>query len=160
MEGEKMKCTQIEKMISRYIDDELSLDEKKAFTLHIQDCSGCRKELEETQAVHELFGSAERFSAPYGFATRVMANLEEKESSGFWGFLALRPFFLRAVEVAFTLIMIVIGLISGNVLVAERGASQREASVERALSLDVFQATPPDSIAGIYVTMMGVGDER
>jgi anti-sigma factor RsiW len=160
MEGEKMKCSRIQKMISRFIDCELSLDEKKSFALHIQDCSGCRKELEETQAVHKLFVSAERFPAPYGFATRVMANLEEKEPSRFRRIFTLRPFFLRAVEAAFTLIMIVIGLISGNVLVAERSVPQREASVERALSLDVFQATPPDSIAGIYVTMMGVGDER
>ena len=155
-----MKCSRIQKMISRYIDDELSLDEKKSFALHIQDCSGCRKELEETQAVHELFASAERFSAPYGFTTRVIANLEEKESSWFRGVFALRPFFLRAVEVTFALIIMIIGVISGNLLVAERSVPQGEASVERALSLDVFQATPPDSIAGAYVTMMGVGDER
>jgi len=123
-----MKCSRIQKMISRYIDDELSLDEKRSFALHIQDCSGCRKELEETQAVHELFASAERFSAPYGFTTRVMANLEEKESSGFWGFLALRPFFLRAVEVAFALVVVIVGIISGNLLVAS-GAFLKERRV-------------------------------
>ena len=118
-----MKCSQIRKMISPYVDDELSPDEKKIFTSHIQECPACRKELEEIQSVHELFASAERLLCPLGFATRVMANLEETEetaSRGCGAFSLLRPFFLRTVEVAFALVVMLIGVISGNLLVADR----------------------------------------
>lgn len=154
-----MKCSQITKMISRHIDNDLGPEEKRLFQLHVQDCPGCKHELGEVLAVHELFASTERFSAPYGFFTRVMANLETKEPSWLWGILTLRPFFLRAVEVAFALVIILIGMVSGNLLVADR-TSGRQTAVEESFSLDLFQATPPDSIGGIYVQMMGVGDER
>jgi anti-sigma factor RsiW len=154
-----MKCSEIRKVISQYVDDELSVDEKKGFACHIEDCPGCKEALKEVQAVHELFASAQRFPAPNGFTTRVMANLEEKEPSWFWSFLTFRPFFLRAVEVAFALVIILIGMVSGNLLVADR-TSGRQTGVQESFSLDLFQATPPDSIGGIYVQMMGVGDER
>jgi anti-sigma factor RsiW len=160
MEGENMKCGQIRKTISQYVDDELGQDEKKAFASHIQGCSACREEVKEAQAIHGLFASAERFPAPHGFTTRVMANLEEKELSWFRGVFALRPFFVRAAEVAFAVIIMIIGVVSGNVLVADRDVPQRETSVGQSLSLDLFQATPPDSIAGVYVTMMGARDEK
>jgi anti-sigma factor RsiW len=162
MEGEKMKCSQIEKMISRYVDNDLGLEEKRLFELHIQECPGCKHELEEVRAVHELFTSAERFPAPYGFTTRVMANLEAKEPSWLWQLFTFRPFFLRAVEVAFALVVIVIGMVSGSVLVADRTSEKQavQATVQESFSLDLFEATPPGSIGGAYMQVMGAGDER
>jgi anti-sigma factor RsiW len=162
MEGEKMKCSQITKMVSRYIDNDLGPEEKRPFELHIQDCAGCRKELEEIRAVHELFASAEKFPAPHGFTTRVMANVEAKEPSWFWQLFTLRPFFLRTVEVAFALIIMIIGVFSGNLLVADRTSERQtvQATVQESFSLDLFQTTPSDSVGGAYVRLMGAGDER
>jgi anti-sigma factor RsiW len=155
-----MDCIKARKLLSASIDNELKPDENEEFVHHLQACGSCSRELKELLSIHELFEGAERYQAPYGFATRVMANLEAKEPSWLWQLFTFRPFFLRAVEVAFALIIMIIGAISGNLLVTDRAVTQREASVEQSLSLDVFQATPPDSIAGIYVMMMGVQDER
>jgi anti-sigma factor RsiW len=157
-----MGCSQIKKMFSRYVDDDLGPEEKRLFALHIQDCSGCRHELEEVRSVHELFASAERFEAPSGFTTRVMANLEVKEPSWLWGFFTVRPFFIRAVEVAFALVVVVIGMVSGSALVADRTSERQavQATVQESFSLDLFQATPPGSIGGAYMQVMGAGDER
>ena len=44
-----MKCSQIRKMISPYVDNELAPDELKLFTSHIQECPACKEELEEMQ---------------------------------------------------------------------------------------------------------------
>jgi anti-sigma factor RsiW len=155
-----MDCIKARRLLSASIDNQLKPDESEEFVCHLQACESCSRELKELFSIHELFESAERYQAPYGFATRVMANLEAGEPSWLWGVFNLRPFFLRTVEVAFALIIMIIGVISGNLLVTDRAVPQREASVEQSLSLDVFQATPPDSIAGIYVMMMGVRDER
>ena len=157
-----MKCSQIRKMISRYVDDDLGPEEERLFQFHVQDCSGCKHELEETQAIHSLFASAERFQAPYGFTTRVMANLEAKETSWLRQLFTLRPFFLRTVEVAFGLIIMIIGVVSGNLLVVDRTSGRQavQATVQASFSLDLFQATPPDSVGGAYVRLMGAGDER
>jgi predicted anti-sigma-YlaC factor YlaD len=148
---ENMKCRHARKMISQYIDEELSPDEKKDFESHIQSCASCKEELEETRALHQLFASAKRFAAPYGFATRVLANLEEKER---------RPFLLRTAQVAFALVIMTIGIISGNLLLAERADHIGQTAVQETFSLDLFQATPPGSIGGIYDTLMRPSHER
>ncbi len=155
-----MKCSQIRKMISPFVDDELGPDQAKIFISHIQGCPACQESLEETMSIHQLFDPAERFEAPYGFATRVMARIEENEKSApFWGFFTLQPVFLRAVEVAFALIVVFIGMVSGNLLVTGR-TPERPMTVQESFSLDLFQATPPDSIGGVYVTLAGAADER
>ena len=155
-----MICSQVKPMISRYVDQDLDPDEKKALEHHIRACSGCKEAVEGQTAIHHLFGSAERFEAPYGFATRVMTRIEENEKRApFWGFFTLQPFFLRAVELAFALIVIGIGMVSGNMLVAGR-TPERPLTVQESFSLDLFQATPLDSIGGVYVTLAGATDER
>lgn len=150
-----MRCKQARQMISQYIDEALGPDERNAFVSHIRDCAACREELEETRAVHRMFASAERFSAPYGFATRVLANLEEKEGARPWSLLGLRTFFLRATQVGFALVVMIIGIASGNLLLVDRTRPNGQATVQEAFSLDLFQATPPDSIGGIYLEVAG-----
>ena len=157
-----MKCSQIKELISRYVDDDLGPDEQETFTLHVRDCADCRKELEEIQAIHTLFASAERFAAPHGFATRVVAHLEEREPSRFWGFLAFHRTLLRAAELVLALVVFAIGIISGNVLMADRTSEEQTvlANVHSSFSLDLFQAAPPGSVGGAYVSLVGAADER
>ena len=147
-----MKCKQVRKKISQYMD-ELVLDEKEAFASHIRDCAACREVLEETRAVHKMFANAERFSAPYGFATRVMANLEEKDPTWLRILPSFKSFFLRSAEVAFALAVLTIGIVSGNLLLEDKTPVHRQ--VQESFSLDLFQATPPDSIGGIYLAYVG-----
>ncbi|MBI4764802.1 MAG: zf-HC2 domain-containing protein [Deltaproteobacteria bacterium] len=155
-----MKCSTVKPMISRYVDQDLDPDEKKAFELHLRECPGCEEALAGQMAVHHLFSSTERFEAPYGLATRVMARIEENEKrTPFWGFFTLQPTFLRAVEIAFALMVVFIGMVSGNLLVAGR-TPERPLTVQESFSLDLFQATPPDSIGGVYVKLTGASDER
>jgi anti-sigma factor RsiW len=158
-----MKCSQIRKLISPYVDNELTPDELKVFASHIQGCPACKEELEELQSVHRLFVSAERFEAPFGFATRVVAHLDETEEAGLFSrlrrLLTGQPVFLRTVEVAFALVIMLVGVMSGNMLVADRTPGTQP-TIQETFSLDLFQATPPDSIGGIYVSLMGTTNEK
>jgi anti-sigma factor RsiW len=155
-----MKCRHVRKMISQYVDNELTPDERKDFDSHIQSCASCRDELEEILALHELFASAQRFPAPYGFATRVLANLGEKERSRAGRIFGFRPYSLRAAQVAFALVVMTVGVISGNMLLPERTEHIGQTAVQETFSLDLFQATPPGSIGGIYNTLMRPGNEK
>jgi anti-sigma factor RsiW len=157
---ENMKCRHAKRMISQYVDDELGLDEKKGFDSHIQSCAACREALEEVRSLHRLFASAERFPAPYGFATRVLANLDEKEGARVRGLFSTRPLLLRAAQVAFALLVMTVGVVSGNMLLTERTGSIGQTAVQETFSLDLFQATPPGSIGGIYDTLMRPSHEK
>jgi anti-sigma factor RsiW len=155
-----MKCRHVKKMISQYVDDELSLDDKEDFDSHIRSCASCREGLEEIRALHRLFASSRRFPAPYGFATRVLANLQEKEGSRLRSLLSVRPFFLRAAQVGFALVVMTVGIISGNMLLPERADHIGQTAVHETFSLHLFQATPPGSIGGIYNTLMESSHEK
>jgi anti-sigma factor RsiW len=155
-----MKCRHARKMISQYVDDELTPDERRDFDSHIQSCASCRNELEETLGLHELFASAEKFPAPYGFATRVLANLDEKERSREGRIFGFRPFFLRTAQVAFAIIVMTVGVISGNLLLPESTDHIGQRAVQETFSLDLFQATPPGSIGGVYDTLMRPSNEK
>jgi anti-sigma factor RsiW len=155
-----MQCSGIKELISSYIDDQLGPGEKEDFSFHLRSCPGCREALEEAQAVHELFASAGRFSAPYGFTTRVMARLMTEEPSPWWAVFTGRPLVLRAMEWGFALVVIVSGLLLGNLLVPERVPPQRPVTIQESFSLDLFQAAPSDSIGSIYLTLAEATDEK
>jgi anti-sigma factor RsiW len=154
-----MKCPVVKNMFSEYIDDELPQDRKEAVNLHLRECEACRNKLDEFLAVHGLFASAEHFSAPYGFSTRVIANLEDGKES-VWRKMFFRPVFLRAIEVTFALIILIVGLISGNLLTARKPPALTSAEVRQSFALDLFEATPTGSIGGVYASMTEVGNER
>ncbi len=148
-----MECAQVKQMTSRYVDQDLAPHEKRTFEHHLGECPSCQEAMEKQKAVHDLLGSAEKFKAPIGFAAKVMARIEEKERRpSFWGFFTLQPVFLRAVEVAFALVIVFIGMVSGNMLVTSK-TPERPVTVQESFSLDLFQATPPNSIGGIYLTL-------
>jgi len=155
-----MQCSEIKELISSYIDDQLGPDEKEAFSFHIRSCPGCREVLEEVQAVHELFASAGRFSAPYGFTTRVMASLETKEPVRWRALFTLQPIILPAMKVAFALIVAITGMVLGHLLAVDKATPPRTLSIQEAFSLDLFQAAPPDSLGGVYVALAEDSHER
>jgi anti-sigma factor RsiW len=155
-----MKCRHAKKMISPYVDDELSPRRKRDFESHIRSCASCRDGLQEARALHLLFSSAERFPAPYGFAARVMATLGEKEASRMPGLPGFRPLVFRAAQVVLALVVMTIGIVSGSVLLTERTERFGQTAVQETFSIDLFQATPPGSIGGIYNTLMRPGYEE
>ncbi len=60
------------------------------------------------------------------------------------------------------LVVFMIGIVSGNVLMADRTSAKQTvlANVHSSFSLDLFQATPPGSVGGAYVSLVGAADER
>jgi anti-sigma factor RsiW len=155
-----MKCTHMKKLITAYLDRELDADETAAVEDHIEGCEACRKEAAEYDALRSIFTSAERFEAPYGFGTRVMSALKEAESPGLWRTFSFQPLFLRIAGLAFVLLIMIMGAISGSLLVSGIPRVAVEAGVRQAFSLDLFEATPPGSLSGVYVAMTGAGHER
>jgi anti-sigma factor RsiW len=156
-----MGCRRMKKIISLYIDGELSATDRESFLLHIGKCERCCGELIEARAVHRLFAEAGRSQAPYGFTARVMANLEQKELPGkrIRDLFVFRPFLPRVAGVAFALSVMAFGIVAGNRLILDNAVLQEQAGIEQAFSLDVFQATPPDSIGGVYESIVGARNE-
>jgi hypothetical protein len=66
----------------------------------------------------------------------------------------------RAAQVVLALVVMTIGIVSGSVLLTERTERFGQTAVQETFSIDLFQATPPGSIGGIYNTLMRPGYEE
>jgi anti-sigma factor RsiW len=149
-----MSCPKT-KLISAYLDKELGLGEKTVFEAHVQGCASCSHTVEEMRSLRAAFANVERHPAPYGFATRVMARtaeLEKKEAPWFV------PFFVRFAEAAVLLVVITVGILAGKVMTNSSPATTT--NISSALSLDMFDATPPGSLGNAYLAMTEAQNEK
>lgn len=75
-----MKCRQARKMLSPYIDDELSDEERASLEEHLGSCEACRSELETlrqiSQGLKEIY---QQVKAPPNFVDSVMKRIQELE---------------------------------------------------------------------------------
>ena len=150
-----MKCSKARKLISPYIDGELTERDCRILEDHTKVCHKCRAEFEEGKELHNLFANADKFKAPYGFHTRVMANI----SAGNIRVNSRVPFFVRLAEAGFIILVIAFGIFSGSLAI--KGYPQDKArDVMASLSLDVFDSAPPDSLGGVYLAMTETKNEK
>jgi len=154
-----MKCKIARKMMSAFIDGEVSPTEKESLTRHMQDCNDCRELHEEMLAIRDLFAVAEKHTAPWGFSQRVMTKLGEELESGRI-FRVRTPFFLKLAEIGFAIVIIIVGIISGNILMMKSHGPERPPGIETSFSLDAFDPAPFDSLGGAYISMTEVRNER
>jgi anti-sigma factor RsiW len=150
-----MRCTKARRLISSYVDGEISKRERELLESHIKDCRACSKEVEKLRDVRGLFAHSERFSAPHGFSTRVLANVEANKTGGFQWIPLLKKF----AGVIVVLVMISMGIISGGIL-GRSFSLQKAGNLVSSFSLDIFNATPPDSLGGVYLAMTEERNER
>lgn len=150
-----MKCTKTHKLISPYIDGELKVKDREAFESHIKSCHVCSLAVEEVRNQHNFFAHAEEFKAPYGFSTRVMANIASEKAKGF----SWTPLVTRFAEVIVLLVMIFTGIISGSFL-SDRLVNEKKTLIMSSFYLDIFDPTPPDSMGGVYLAMAEVKNEN
>jgi len=143
-----MRCSKAEKLISLYLDGEISVEEKGLFEAHVRECIVCAGKLDEIGKVRAAFGQAMRYRAPLGFSARVLDTVQ--------GNAQVRPsfafLFTRFAAAVAVLIIIGLGVLTGRFLGSGRQTAKTEETAAF-LSLDIFNATPHDSPGGAYLAM-------
>ena len=118
-----MKCKETRKVLSRYLDHELSSTETSSIEEHLAGCLECRTELETQQRLWALLGSVEPIRAP-NLTAAVEARLSEPR--GWLSFLAglrLRSFAYATATVALVGLFVGTGVWAGT---ARHGSDARE----------------------------------
>lgn len=150
-----MKCSKARRLISPYIDSELSSGDRNKLEDHMKVCKICRNMVKETQALHQVFVNTEKFEAPYGFRARVMANVKTAKP----GWFPRIPIPIRLAEGAVILLLIAIGIITGSFLV-KGFLPQRMGNELASLHLEVFDSAPPGTLGSAYLAMTGERNEK
>lgn len=98
-----MKCSQVEKLLSRSFDDRLSMDEQQRLQRHLSRCAGCQKIQREYQDMLQLLSSETASETKPYFLERLQPRLQDTRAYGplsvwkHWG--------LRAIPLALVLIL-------------------------------------------------------
>lgn len=154
-------CRNIQKKLSACQDGELDPAEKKAVESHLNSCEDCRTRSESWEKTCQMLRSLPEIEPGDGFLRQVLSRTGQRREP-FWIRIirparALLP--MPAAMAALAIIGILMGTISGNVLMEKWGQPSVVSSVfdpGEALTLAsvrVFDAVPPDSFADAYLTL-------
>jgi len=70
-----MQCDEIQKKLTAYVDDELDPTSRAHVKLHLEQCSQCRTQLEETTKMLSLYKSIPEVKPQPGDVERIMETL-------------------------------------------------------------------------------------
>lgn len=94
-------CNDIKSLVHTYIDNELTEGEKQLFENHINNCQGCRAELENAKKFNKLLKeNVTKVELPPYFEAKLWARIEREKSKRF-SFAKLIPITLGAICVVF-----------------------------------------------------------
>jgi putative zinc finger protein/HEAT repeat protein len=82
-----MSCQDLEESLSLYLYDELAPEERRAFEEHLAGCAACRKQLEETERLHQQLSEQPAAEVTPQLLARCRIALDEaldKEISPGW----------------------------------------------------------------------------
>ncbi|UCZ53417.1 zf-HC2 domain-containing protein [Bacillus shivajii] len=71
-------------LIHKYLDEEMTLLEKKQFENHIVNCSECERDMREMRKTIAIIQSASHIEAPSNFTEGVMNQLPKQSKSDKW----------------------------------------------------------------------------
>ena len=154
-----MKCSEVKRKLSAYLDGEMSERDKKDIAEHVQQCKGCKEELAALSKVMDALGVLEGMEPPPYFITRVRQCVREEGKSA--------PFLekIRSVAISFaTAAAVVVSVLIGNQFgrtlyqsVAPTVASQT-AETNDMFGLGTLEEFPDGSLSDIYNELVAGGN--
>ena len=97
-----MPCREeMEILLSAYIDNEVTTQERDTVERHLQECAACQATLTSFSRIHAEYGELEVKHAPRDFRQRVTQRLDERSR---WRFFRRMPRLVYACSVAVLLI--------------------------------------------------------
>jgi len=108
-------CRAVKPKLGRFVDDELSPAEQSSVQAHIQECSGCREELNALRALSTTLDRLGVPPVPESLATDVISRVREPRAephwaSGIFGFWRGWSAAMRAAACATAITACLIGL--------------------------------------------------
>ena len=158
-----MKCKKTSERLNAYLDGELAPDEALAVQAHLRACPRCAAELDGLKQLNQALGAEPSTAVPNGFARRVRAVAEERHAVpvGLAASTARLHLVLSRIAAVVTLAagLWVGGLMAGSTSQSSLSVEPETYEVtEFDLQLDPLSATPPGSVAEVYLAFADQGE--
>jgi len=157
-----MKCSQIKKRLSAFLDGEVSEQERQFITEHLKSCDSCRKELEELSQVSDILDIIQEVEVSPYFITRLKQRITDQEQKSLIR-LPLTEWIRRALVPAVTTILVACSLFIGGQLgkaIYQAGGEDvvgAEIEVANFLGTTSFSGFPEGSLGKTYSSVLTGG---
>lgn len=148
-----MKCKKVRKKLSAFLDNELKEKERKKIREHLKICPLCAQELKELSLVWGVVKKLEGVEPSPYLWNSILKKISQPV------FIKKKTFHILA-PVAATVILIggiLTGILIGRIFYSEKITLAQKKTIEEILPLNTFNDFPPDSIGGIYSTLVSSG---
>lgn len=154
-----MECKRVKENLSAFIDNELEGKKRLEIEEHLADCPVCNQEAKLLTQAWNALEVWEKIKASDSFEVRFWQRVREREQRQFLPQRLFRKIIQIPVPVA-AAIVLVIGLLLGNYLGNILYPKETKASKEKInfLYLDNFKDLPPESIGGVYISLVSQGE--
>lgn len=131
-----VKCEEVWREISNYVDGEVDPPLRAAMEQHFQECKRCTAVLEGMQNVVQLYGDERMLEVPLGFGHRLQRRLDDSmypSRRGFFGWMVAAA----------------AGMLVGGGFEIARSASSRPSTL-RSEHAQPGRGVPPDMMVLVY----------
>jgi predicted anti-sigma-YlaC factor YlaD len=152
-----MKCSEIRIKLSAYLDGEVTDQEKKTLSDHLDNCLDCRNELQALHSVRDGLQVIDNMEVPLYFFTRLKQRIVDQEEH--------MPFIERIRQFAlpgFAVVLTLLALVLGNTMARTiyKGVAEPELTTETAnvFGIEAFDDYPEGSVSSIYSELIAGGE--
>lgn len=154
-----MRCPQVKRNLSAYVDGEVSDSDKKFISEHLKHCPECHKEMTALTNVVAAMNILQGAEVPLFFMTRLKQRLQE-EAGPLPVLVKIRKFMLSAASVLAMVVSLLIGNQIGRILyysIAETSVEQSSGTTD-ILGLGTFEEFPNGSLSDMYNELLAGGN--
>ena len=149
-----MRCSEIQKKISPYIDNEMTDTQKKEIENHLNICENCQRVYQTMLQSWELLDVLPKPEPASFLYTHIRARLSEKTG------LKSRGWMERILVPLSATAAVIVGIVIGSIVGANGGISNPVSTVENGVSgsidLSTFDDMPESSLGQIYYEFTGL----
>ncbi len=161
-----MKHKDIQKKILRYIDSELSEEERLEVEAHLKQCAQCRRDVESLSVSWQLSESVYRVQPSAFLWNRISEHLNEVSHGKYLNY-RITSFIRQLAQPALTAALIIIALFTGiqvggqltNKNVSKQHNFITTNQVQNEFGLDNFRLLSSGSLGGEMVALMDFNNE-
>jgi len=150
-----MKCNKYKRLISLYVDGEITADKQTELLLHLETCRICKEEFDKQKSLILLLSPPEDIQPNPWFLNKLQNKITQQKTGSF-----IRDSLLKYVKPVLTAalcsVIIVISFLIGSSIGSqlEKSKSPDENSIiqtfKNTMNFSVFDSIPQDSIAYKY----------
>ena len=128
-----MKCREIKNRFIDYLDDNLDINVREEFEIHIKNCEQCAKELSQFRILYDKLGSAKRVKTPEALHEEFILSME-KEQRKIDNRTVLNEQLKIALKIAACIILFITGAVFGVFISNSRVVNARITRMEGEIS--------------------------